>query len=106
MGSAPAAKSSGHGAIGGAHMSKIEFEQQVEAAKREFEMEVAAIRREFSNKLEAVSRERNKKRETAFTRKAKALLHELENDLLKQDLRLFDLVDTKHQNIGRGRGLA
>jgi hypothetical protein len=70
----------------GVHMSKTEFEQQVEAAKREFEMEVAAIRHEFSNKLETVNRERNKKSETAFTRKAKALLRELENDLLKQNL--------------------
>jgi hypothetical protein len=73
---------------------RAEFEREVEAARREFEQQVEAVRRELGEKLEAVRRRTlDKQGHLAFLkkadmRKAHALLHELEQHLLKQDVRL------------------
>jgi F0F1-type ATP synthase membrane subunit b/b' len=71
-----------------------EFEREVEAARREFEQEVEAVRRELGKKLEAARRQAlDKMGHAAFLkkadmRKAHGLLHELEQHLLKQNVRL------------------
>jgi hypothetical protein len=73
---------------------RAEFENEVEAARSEFAKEVEAIRRELGKKLEAVGRRAlDKQGHLAFLkkadmRKAHALLHELEQHLLKQNVRL------------------
>jgi hypothetical protein len=71
---------------------RAEFEREVAAARREFEQEVEAVRRELGKKLEAVRwRALDKMGHVAFMkkadmRKARALLHELEQHLLKQNV--------------------
>ena len=73
---------------------RSEFEREVEVARREFEQEVEAVRREFGKKLEAARwRALDKMGHVAFLkkadmRKAHALLHELEQHFLKQNVRL------------------
>ena len=73
---------------------RAEFEREVETARREFEQEVEAVRRELGKKLEAVRRRAlDQTGHMAFVkkadmRKAHALLHELEQHLLKQNVRL------------------
>jgi hypothetical protein len=73
---------------------RAEFEREVEAARREFEQEVEAVRRELGKKLQAVRwRALDKMGHVALMkkadmRKAQALLHELEQHLLKQNARL------------------
>jgi hypothetical protein len=75
-------------------MNTSEFEREVEAARWEFEQEVEAVRRELGKKLEAVRRRAlDKKGHAAFMKKADmriadALLHQLEQHLLKQNGRL------------------
>jgi ribosomal 50S subunit-associated protein YjgA (DUF615 family) len=73
---------------------RSEFEREVEVARWEFKQEVEAVRRELGEKLEAVRRQAlDKIGHAAFIkkagmRKADALLHELEQHLLKQNVRL------------------
>ena len=73
---------------------RAEFESEVEAARREFEQEVEAVSRELGKKLEAARRQALDKQghlvflKKADMRKAHALLHELEQHLLKQHVRL------------------
>jgi len=73
---------------------RSEFEREVEAARWEFKQEVEAVRRELGEKLEAARRQAlDKMGHAAFIknagmRKADALLHELEQHLLKQNVRL------------------
>ena len=73
---------------------RSEFEREVEAARREFAQEVEAVRRELGKKLEAARRRAlDEKGHLALTkkadmRKAQALLRELEQHLLKQNVRL------------------
>ena len=73
---------------------RAEFEREVAAARREFEQEVEAVRRELGKKLEAARRRALDKRghqaflKKADMRKAQALLRELEQHLLKQNVRL------------------
>jgi F0F1-type ATP synthase membrane subunit b/b' len=70
--------------------ARAEFEREVEAARREFAQEVEAVRRKLGEKLEAVRRQAlDRMGQAAFIkkagmRKADALLHELEQHLLKQ----------------------
>ena len=74
-------------------MRTSEFKREVEAARREFQQEVEAVRRELGKKLEAVRRRAlDEMGHTGFIkkagmRKATALLHELEQHLLKQKVR-------------------
>ena len=71
-----------------------EFDREVEAARTKFEQEVEAVRRALGNKLEAArTRALDKMGHVALMkkadmRKAHALLHELEQHLLKQNVRL------------------
>jgi hypothetical protein len=73
---------------------RSEFEREVEAARWKFEQECEAVRRELGEKLEAVRRRAlDRMGHAAFIkkagkRKADALLHELEQHLLKQNVRL------------------
>ena len=73
---------------------RAQFEREVEAARREFEQEAEVVRRELGKKLEAARwRALDKVGHVAFIkkadmRKASALLHELEQHLLKQNVRL------------------
>jgi hypothetical protein len=73
---------------------RAEFEREVEAARREFKQEVEAIRRELGKKLEAARWRALEKMghvasiKKADMRKANALLHELEQHFLKQNVRL------------------
>ena len=75
-------------------MRTREFEREVEAGRWEFEQEVEAVRRELGKKLEAARRQAlDKMGHAAFLkkadmRKAHGLLHELEQHLLKQNVRL------------------
>jgi F0F1-type ATP synthase membrane subunit b/b' len=70
-----------------------EFDREVEAARAKFEQEVEAVRRALGKKLEAArTRALDKMGHLAFVkkadmRKAHALLHELEQHLLKQNVR-------------------
>jgi hypothetical protein len=74
-------------------MRTSEFEREVEAARWEFKFET--VRRELREKLEAVRRRTLDKMghvarmKKADMRKAHALLHELEQHLLKQNVRLW-----------------
>jgi hypothetical protein len=82
-------------------MGQTEFEKEVEAARKGLKEEVEALRQELTKEVEAVRQELDRKREAALMKKAKALLHELEKDLLKQNVRLVDLAlddddDLKH----------
>jgi hypothetical protein len=76
-------------------MRTSEFEREVEAARWEFKQEVETVRRELREKLEAVRRRTLDKMghvarmKKADMRKAHALLHELGQHLLKQNVRLW-----------------
>jgi hypothetical protein len=75
-------------------MRTSEFEREVEAARWEFQQEVEAVRREVGEKMrsrkEASTRQIGPRglHQEAGMRKADALLHELEQHLLKQKVRL------------------